>query len=965
MERCPLLVPTDKIGPWTVPDLRAQLQNSDVLQKTAAVKKTIQLLLSGEQIPGITMMIIRDVLPFADHNLKKLCLHFFEIIPKRDPSGKLLPEMILVCNQLMNDLKHPNEYVRGCTLRFVSKLEEAEVLEPLVVPIKANLEHRHSYVRRNAVLAIHAIYRQFEHLLPDAPQLVEKFLQGESDLSAKRNAFLMLFQCDKERAGNYLTSILGQVSQLGEIFQVVVLEAIRHFCRQNPMERAKYVRVIHDLLQAESSSIVYEAASTLVSLTSVPTAIRSAANAYCRLLASESDNNVKMIVLDRLVELKTNHKAVLQEMLMDIMRALSLPNMDIRNKVLGLTLDMVTARTIDGVTQMLKKELLRTQDSDSETGDYRVALIQAIHRCAVRFPEVASSVLGQVLDLLTDPAGAAVVEIVNFLREIVEIYPALRPEIVRRTLIIIGQIKYARIQRSLVWILGEYSESVDEILSAFATFQTLLANLPTDPDAAKVELAATTPTSGSSTPAAPTRTSPHVLADGTYATQGAAATKTSPTVSGTSEVSSTDDGECMKGNPPFRGKTFRECIIAGDFFLAIAFSCAMTKLVLRLESFSGFDAEKFNNIQAHAMLWICNIIRMGKNGAAGQPLDELSLARLMTCIRVISAAGTNEEDPEVKRTFLQLCRATILEMIQEKRAEDEKEAREKQKESQTRVDQQINFSLLKTKRGADLGLLQDDSQNYLKGEGGGDSRLDLNRIVQLTGFADPLYVEALMTVHQYDIMLDVLVLNRTQDTLQNVSLELATLGDLKICERSHGFAAAPGDAKRLKVNIKVSSTEMGVVFGNILYETAGAAATKGTDHNYVTLNDIHLDIVDYIRPSSCTDVNFRIMWAEFEWENKIAINSNYTDPVEFVRHMMACTNMRCLNTECLEPTACPFISANLYAKSIFDEDVLANVSVDQIAPDQKVSGYIRIRSKTQGIALSLGDKMTLSMRKAE
>ena len=30
------------------------------------------------------------------------------------PTGKLLPEMILVCNNLRNDLSHPNEYVR-CT----------------------------------------------------------------------------------------------------------------------------------------------------------------------------------------------------------------------------------------------------------------------------------------------------------------------------------------------------------------------------------------------------------------------------------------------------------------------------------------------------------------------------------------------------------------------------------------------------------------------------------------------------------------------------------------------------------------------------------------------------------------------------------------------------------------------------------------------------------------------------------
>eukprot|EP00965_Chrysotila_dentata_P243263 6205327-Pleurochrysis_carterae.AAC.3 len=79
-------------------------------------------------------------------------------------------------NNLRNDLSHPNEYIRGCTLRFLCKLKEAEILEPLVPTIKSNLEHRHSFVRRNAVLAVFSIYKSFDYLMPDGPELVEKVL---------------------------------------------------------------------------------------------------------------------------------------------------------------------------------------------------------------------------------------------------------------------------------------------------------------------------------------------------------------------------------------------------------------------------------------------------------------------------------------------------------------------------------------------------------------------------------------------------------------------------------------------------------------------------------------------------------------------------------------------------------------------------------------------------------------------
>jgi len=52
-----------------------------------------------------------------------------------------------------------------------------------------------------------------------------------------------------------------------------------------------------------------------------------------------------------------------------------------------------------------------------------------------------------------------------------------------------------------------------------------------------------------------------------------------------------------------------------------------------------------------------------------------------------------------------------------------------------------------------------------------------------------------------------------------------------------------------------------------------------------------------------------------------------------------------------------------YFYSVFGEDALVNVSVEKKDDnDGKLAGYIRIRSKTQGIALSLGDRITSVQR---
>lgn len=110
------------------------------------------------------------------------------------------------------------------------------------------------------------------------------------------------------------------------------------------------------------------------------------------------------------------------------------------------------------------------------------------------------------------------------------------------------------------------------------------------------------------------------------------------------------------------------------------------------------------------------------------------------------------------------------------------------------------------------------------------------------------------------------------------------------------------------------------------------------------------------------------MWAEFEWENKVTVNTNITDLNEYLQHILNSTNMRCLTPEKALSGYCGFMAANLYARSIFGEDALANVSIERsvhLGLDAPVTGHIRIRAKSQGMALSLGDKINLSQKKVK
>jgi len=375
------------------------------------------------------------------------------------------------------------------------------------------------------------------------------------------------------------------------------------------------------------------------------------------------------------------------------------------------------------------------------------------------------------------------------------------------------------------------------------------------------------------------------------------------------------------------------------------------------------------------------LLRLGQSGGkATAQMDADSQERISLYLHALS-----NPTPEVQQLCLVHCREAFTALLQERMATEAADAPQTEVlEVNRQTDDLISVRQLKGKGasdGAAIDFEEDDDTSLSKATGAvpsEDFALRLKRVTQLTGLSDPIYAEAYVTVHSYDILLDFLLINTTSEPMHNVCLELATVGDLKLCERPQSYSLAAGEHKHIKSNIKVSSTETGIVFGTIVYDTSStAAATNGATptgaaasadaKSAVVLNDIHIDIMDYISPAYCSDLAFRAMWAEFEWENKVAVNTDLTDVNAFLEHVVKATNMRCLTPSSALEGESGFLAANLYAKSIFGEDALVNVSVERregAGAASKICGYIRIRSKTQGIALSLGDKITLKQKTA-
>ena len=545
----------------------------------------------------------------------------------------------------------------------------------------------------------------------------------------------------------------------------------------------------------------------------------------------------------------------------------------------------------------------RCTNTSLQNIEYRQLLIHSIHQCAIKFSEVAASVVDLLMDFIADFNATSAVDVITFVKEVVEKFPKLRSSIVERLVSTLSEVRAGKVYRGALWVVGEYSLEANDIRDAWrrvraslgeipilASEQRLLDSAPEDNVEPKDQV------NGHAKTSAPTG-SRKVLADGTYATESAL----------TSQSATAARLEAVKAaqKPPLR-----QLILDGDYYLASVLSSTLTKLVMRHSEISE-DTARTNALRAEAMLIMISIIRVGQSQFVKAPIDEDSVDRIMSCVRSLAEFAQKKE---LETVFLDDTRKAFRAMVQvEEQKRAAKDAVERAK-SAVQVDDVVSIRQL-AKRTAGDG--SDEIELDLEKATGGDSAVEdlsskLSRVVQLTGFSDHVYAEAYVKVHQFDIVLDVLLVNQTTETLQNLSVEFATLGDLKVVERPTTQNLSAHDFQNVQSTIRVSSTDTGVIFGNVVYD-----GPSSTESNVVILNDVHVDIMDYIQPAQCTETQFRTMWTEFEWENKVNINSKAKSLRDFLAQLMACTNMTCLTPEASMKGDCQFLSANLYARSVF------------------------------------------------
>ncbi|EJW05079.1 hypothetical protein EDEG_00860 [Edhazardia aedis USNM 41457] len=244
---------------------------------------------------------------------------------------------------------------------------------------------------------------------------------------------------------------------------------------------------------------------------------------------------------------------------------------------------------------------------------------------------------------------------------------------------------------------------------------------------------------------------------------------------------------------------------------------------------------------------------------------------------------------------------------------------------------------------------------------------------QLTSQSDPIYAEAKIKISKYEIIIDLLLINQTKSTLQNINIELITSSNISIDQNLSLSVLQPGIVKNKTIKAKINECSDSFVCGTISFAFLKNNQFKGS----YTLNiePISFFIRDFLKtPDIYTEDKFKENWVKMEWENtyniKMAPNklfnssdfndildSNSIKSIETTRNSK--TDLVSLQNKILNNLKGYLVSKenydscavmNIACKTTLDNTILVNLL---LSIETLVSIEARIRSDSEDVVKSI------------
>jgi vesicle coat complex subunit len=462
-------------------ELRADLNSEYRDRRKDAIKRVIANMTVGKDVSGLFPDVLKNM-QTEDLEQKKLVYLYLMNYAKTQPEL-----VILAVNTFVKDSDDPNPLVRALAIRTMGCLRAEKIIDYLSDPLQKCLRDDNPYVRKTAAICVAKLYEMKPELAIENGFVgALRDMVGDNNPMVVANAVTALTDihetaCEMDPSGeagrfiidaSVLQKLLIALNECTEWGRIAILSSLARYKPPAGPEGDKDAehiceRVIPQFQHANGSVVLSAVKVILLHMDRVnkpdfsKQLVRKMAPPLVTLVSSEPE--VQWVALRNINLILQKRPDVLSTELRIFFCKYNDPSY-IKLEKLDIMIKLANERNVD----MLLSEL---KEYASEVDvDFVRRAIRAIGQCAIKIDSAAERCVHVLLDLIATRVSYVVQEAIVVIKDIFRKYPQNYEGIIPTLCANLEDLDEPEAKASLIWILGEYAEKIDNSEDVLATF---------------------------------------------------------------------------------------------------------------------------------------------------------------------------------------------------------------------------------------------------------------------------------------------------------------------------------------------------------------------------------------------------------------------------------------------------------------------------------------------------------------
>merc|ERR1719163_159624 len=405
-----------------------------------------------------------------DLELKKLVYLYLINYAKTNPAMA-----IMGVNTFVKDTSHRSPLIRALAVRTMGCIRVDKITEYLCKPLQRCLADEDPYVKKTAAMCVAKLFDispsmvrdqgfldQLRELICDAnPMVVANAVAALSEILSDRDVL--------ELTTTVLQKLLAALNECSEWGQVFILDFLAKFTPGDAAQAENIIERVLPRLKHSNSAVVLSAVKIVMRYLEI-ISNKETVSRFCRKLSpplvtlSQSPQSEIQYVALRNINLVVQKRPDLLVHKIKVFFCKYSDPIYVKMEKLEILVRLASERNIDQLLQELKEY------ASEVDVDFVRKSVSTIGRCAIKLERAAERCIKVLLQLIQTEVNYVVQEAVVVIKNIFRKYPNRYESVIGVLCDALDTLDEPEAKASMVWIIGEYSnriENADELLETF------------------------------------------------------------------------------------------------------------------------------------------------------------------------------------------------------------------------------------------------------------------------------------------------------------------------------------------------------------------------------------------------------------------------------------------------------------------------------------------------------------------